>query len=117
VAERDRLHLLTGAPAMTVELFEHHLPYAMALGVEDLWTARFAASADAASQRAAEARSRSWYVSRNARSDLTAMTAGLAGGLSRTLSSAATRPSSSSSGSSGGGSSGGGGGGGGGGSW
>jgi uncharacterized membrane protein len=102
---------------MTVERFEHHLPYAMALGVEEQWAARFAASASAASRQAAEARSRRWYNASSGISDLRGMTTGLAGGLSRTLSSAATRPSSSSGGSSGGGSSGGGGGGGGGGSW
>ncbi|MPZ10781.1 MAG: DUF2207 domain-containing protein [Kiloniellaceae bacterium] len=117
VAERDRLNMLTAEPEMTVELFEHHLPYAMALGVEEDWTARFTASASAASRQAAETRSRRWYVSHSGRESLTAVTAGLSGGLSRTLSSAATRPSSSSGGSSGGGSSGGGGGGGGGGSW
>ncbi|MGF1631509.1 MAG: DUF2207 domain-containing protein [Kiloniellaceae bacterium] len=117
VAERDRLNMLTAEPEMTVELFEHHLPYAMALGVEDQWTARFTASASAASRQAAEERSRRWYSSRSGISDLRGMTKGLTGGLSRTLSSAATRPSSSSRGSSGGGSSGGGGGGGGGGSW
>jgi hypothetical protein len=117
VAERDRLNLLTAEPEMTVEHFEHHLPYAMALGVEDQWTARFTASASAASRQAAETRSRSWYHSRSGRLGLTGMTKGLSSGLSRTLTSAATRPSSSSGGSSGGGSSGGGGGGGGGGSW
>jgi hypothetical protein len=117
VAERDRLNMLTAEPEMTVERFEHHLPYAMALGVEEQWAARFAASASAASRQAAEARSHRWYSSSSGISDLRGMTTGLAGGLSRTLSSAATRPSSSSGGSSGGGSSGGGGGGGGGGSW
>ena len=117
VAERDRLNMLTAEPEMTVERFEHHLPYAMALGVEEQWAARFAASASAASRQAAEARSRRWYNASSGISDLRGMTTGLAGGLSRTLSSAATRPSSSSGGSSGGGSSGGGGGGGGGGSW
>lgn len=117
VAERDRLNLLTAEPEMTVELFEHHLPYAMALGVEDQWAGRFAASAGAASREAAEARSRTWYLSGTRRRDLAGMAKGLSGGLSRTLSRAATKPSSSSRGSSGGGSSGGGGGGGGGGSW
>ncbi|HMA13665.1 MAG TPA: hypothetical protein VKP12_02685, partial [Kiloniellaceae bacterium] len=109
--------MLTNEPLMTVERFEYHLPYAMALGVEEEWAARFAATADAATREAAEARSRSWYRSRRVGSNLSSMTSGLARGLSRTLSSASTRPSSRSGGSSGGGSSGGGGGGGGGGSW
>ncbi|MGD1876450.1 MAG: hypothetical protein ACFB13_03000 [Kiloniellaceae bacterium] len=117
VAEADRLNMLTAEPEMTVEQFEYHLPYAMALGVEEAWTRRFTASADAAVRQAVE-RSRSWYISRDGSPGIAAVAGGLSGGLSRTLSSAATRPSSSSSGgSSGGGSSGGGGGGGGGGSW
>lgn len=121
VAEKDRLNLLTAEPEMTVELFEHHLPYAMALGVEEKWTARFTASASAAAKEAAVQRQRRWYHSHDGRglSDISRATSGLAAGLSSTLSTASTRPSSSggSSGSSGGGSSGGGGGGGGGGSW
>jgi uncharacterized membrane protein len=106
---------------MTVELFEHHLPYAMALEVEKEWTARFTASASAAAKEAAVQRQRRWYHTRDrgSLSDISRATSGLAAGLSSTLSTASTRPSSSgsSSGSSGGGASGGGGGGGGGGSW
>jgi len=117
VAEADRLNLLTAEPEMTVERFEHHLPYAMALGVEEEWAARFTARADAATREAAEARSRNWYRSRDLRSGMPALATGLTSGLSRTLSSASVQPSRSSGGSSGGGSSGGGGGGGGGGSW
>ncbi len=121
VAEKDRLNMLTAEPEMTVELFEYHLPYAMALEVEKEWTARFTASASAAAQEAAVQRQRHWYHTRDrgSLSDISRATSGLASGLSSTLSTASTRPSSSggSSGSSGGGSSGGGGGGGGGGSW
>ncbi len=121
VAEKDRLNMLTAEPEMTVELFEYHLPYAMALGVEKEWTARFTASASAAARKAAAQHQQRWYHSRSGDGfrDLSGVTSGLAAGLSSTLSTASTRPSSSSgsSGSSGGGSSGGGGGGGGGGSW
>lgn len=121
VAEKDRLNMLTAEPEMTVELFEYHLPYAMALEVEKEWTARFTASASAAAQEAAVQRQQRWYHTRERGGfrDLSGVTSGLASGLSSTLSTAATKPSSSgsSSGSSGGGSSGGGGGGGGGGSW
>ncbi|WP_193368881.1 DUF2207 domain-containing protein [Pelagibius marinus] len=121
VAEKDRLNMLTAEPEMTVELFEYHLPYAMALDVEKEWTARFTASASAAAREAAVQRQRRWYHTRDrgSLSDISRATSGLAAGLSSTLSTASTRPSSSggSSGSSGGGSSGGGGGGGGGGSW
>jgi len=118
VAEKDRLNMLTAEPQMTVELFEHHLPYAMALGVEREWTDRFTASASAAAKREAAVRHQRWHRSRWNTNDISGMTAGLASGLSSTLTTASTKPSSSgSSGSGGGGSSGGGGGGGGGGSW
>ncbi|MEO3427576.1 DUF2207 domain-containing protein [Pelagibius sp. CAU 1746] len=114
VAEADRLNMLTAEPEMTLDLFEHHLPYAMALGVEEPWTRRFTENASAAVQQAAES-GRRWYRSRTGHRSFASMAPALAGGLSRTLSSASTPPSKSSS--SGGGSSGGGGGGGGGGSW
>ncbi|WP_193368880.1 DUF2207 domain-containing protein [Pelagibius marinus] len=114
VAEASQMNLLTAEPEMTLDLFEHHLPYAMALGVEEQWTRRFTENASAAVQQAAES-GRNWYRSRSGPRSFTGMAPALASGLSRTLSSAASPPSSSSS--SGGGSSGGGGGGGGGGSW
>lgn len=118
VAEKDRLNMLTAEPQMTVELFEHHLPYAMALGVERQWSDRFTASASAAAQKEAAVRQQRWHRSHWSTGDISGMTSSLSSGLSSTLSTASTRPSSSSSGgSSGGGSSGGGGGGGGGGSW
>ncbi len=119
VAEKDRLNMLTKEPQMTVELFEHHLPYAMALGVEKEWSDRFTASASAAAQQEAAVRQQRWHRSNWTTRDISGMTSSLTSGLSSTLSTASTRPSSSgsSSGSSGGGSSGGGGGGGGGGSW
>jgi len=118
VAEKDRLNMLTAEPQMTVELFEYHLPYAMALGVEKEWTRRFTASASAAAQQEAAVRQQRWHRSRWGTQGIAGMTTGLASGLSSTLGTASTKPSSSSSsGSSGGGSSGGGGGGGGGGSW
>lgn len=115
VAEGDRLNMLTSEPKMTVELFEHHLPYAMALDVEKEWSRRFSKSADAATQEAAQ-HSRRWYRAHDRHRGLSSLAPALSSGLSRTLSSAATPPSKS-GGSSGGGSSGGGGGGGGGGSW
>jgi uncharacterized membrane protein len=115
VAERDRLNMLTAEPQMTLAHFEHHLPYAMALGVEKEWSRRFGESADAAARDAAE-RSRSWYRTHGSPQSLSSFAPDLSRGLSHTLSSAATAPSKS-GGSSGGGSSGGGGGGGGGGSW
>ena len=38
VAESDRMAVLGDEPAMTLEIFERHLPYAMAMGMVDLWT-------------------------------------------------------------------------------
>ncbi|WP_421708611.1 DUF2207 domain-containing protein [Algihabitans sp.] len=119
VAEGDRMNQLTAAPEMTLETFERHLPYAMALGVEQEWTVRFQATASAASLAQAKRQPR-WYRSSSFRDDrpnLAGVGSRLSGGLSRTLSTASSRPSKRSSGSRGGGSSGSGGGGGGGGSW
>lgn len=117
VAEGERLKVLATEPEMTPEAFEHHLPYAMALGVEKEWADRFAAVADAAAiQQVAQAPR--WYRTQSPSLGMSTIAASLSGTLSSTLTSASTAPSSSgSSGSSGGGSSGGGGGGGGGGSW
>ena len=41
LAEKDRMNLLN-PPGMTPEHFEAALPYAFALGVEHLWTKKFA---------------------------------------------------------------------------
>ncbi len=123
VAKADRLNVAGRVPEITEALYETHLPYAMALGVEQAWTdkltASMAASAgDPATRRAYEP---DWLVTGDGRP---ARAGTLATTLSRNLGGAAafasTRPSSSSSSggfSSGGGSSGGGGGGGGGGGW
>jgi uncharacterized membrane protein YgcG len=115
VAEQDRLEALN-PPELTPALFEKYLPYALALDVENAWSAKFAATLDAAGERAA-AYSPSWYRGA-AWSTLGA--AGFAGSLGGSfagaIASSSTAPGSS-SGSSGGGSSGGGGGGGGGGGW
>ncbi|MGP1253119.1 MAG: DUF2207 domain-containing protein [Kiloniellales bacterium] len=119
VAERDRLNVLTAEPEMTLEAFEHHLPYAMALGVEEQWSGRFLAAARPASLEQAK-RQPHWYRSTRLRSPhlrLADLGSRLSGGLSRTLSMAAKSPNNRSGGSRGGGFSGGGRGGGGGGSW
>ncbi|WP_417816164.1 DUF2207 domain-containing protein [Thalassospira alkalitolerans] len=44
VAEEDRLNFAGEESEITAALFEKHLPYAMALGVEDVWTDKFEAS-------------------------------------------------------------------------
>ena len=121
LAERDALALAGNAPAMSIALYEKHLPYAMALGVEDKWSARFStALANGLIDPAQRDYQPDWYHSRSSFSTPLAMSAALAAGLSSATALASSPPSSRSSGgggSSGGGSSGGGGGGGGGGGW
>jgi uncharacterized membrane protein YgcG len=122
LAESDALALAGNAPAMSIALYEKHLPYAMALGVEDKWSARFSAALASGLIDPAQRDYRpDWYHSRSQFSTPLAMSSALAAGLSSATALASSPPSSSSSGggggSSGGGSSGGGGGGGGGGGW
>lgn len=124
VAEADRLNAAGRDPEITEALFEKHLPYAMALGVEDEWTDKFDAWLDAAATAPGQSKSAyrpSWYSSRNAArwKGPSSLTRGLSRGLRSAASTASTRPSSSSGGggTSSSGSSGGGGGGGGGGGW
>jgi len=112
VAEGDELKL-AGAPPLTRELFENHLPAALALGVEQHWAERFATvfATQAASQ------SPSWYHGdRWDSSDVGRFSKSFGSSFSSAIAAASTAPGSS-SGSGGGGSSGGGGGGGGGGGW
>ena len=121
LAERDALALAADAPAMSIALYERHLPFAMALGVEDKWSARFSeALASGLIDPAQRDYQPSWYHSRSSYSSPQALSGALAAGLASATALASSPPSSSSSdggGSSGGGSSGGGGGGGGGGGW
>ena len=120
LAESDSLARAGDAPAMSIALYEQHLPYAMALGVEARWTARFSqAIATGLIEPGEQGYQPRWYDSRRPISSPAALTASLGSSLALASSSASTPPasSSSSSGSSGGGSSGGGSGGGGGGGW
>jgi uncharacterized membrane protein len=122
LAESDVLALAGNAPAMSIALYEKHLPYAMALGVEDKWSARFStALASGLIDPAQREYQPDWYHSRSRFSTPLALSSALAAGLVSATALASSPPSSSSSGggggSSGGGSSGGGGGGGGGGGW
>ena len=120
VAEKDRMNMLN-PPERTPELFERHLPYALALGVEQQWTEGFADVLSKASQDPNSGNTTyrpRWYSGSDFGSNIGSMTNSLSGGLSSAISSASAAPGSSGSGgSSGGGSSGGGGGGGGGGGW
>ena len=114
ITERERLDRMT-PPADTPELFEKYLPFAIALGVENRWAARFAAVLAAAAAQGQQGFA--WYSgSGNPWSNPTDFANSMGSSLASTISSASTAPGSS-SGSGGGGSSGGGGGGGGGGGW
>jgi uncharacterized membrane protein YgcG len=113
--ERDPMQRVS-EPEVTPERFEKYLPYAVALGVEKAWTARFAAALAQAGKPLTQY-SPDWCTG----SDFATLgAAGFAATLGSALSSAVSSASSapgSSSGGGGGGSSGGGGGGGGGGGW
>jgi len=114
VAEEERLDMLH-PPQKTPELFEKYLPYALALGVENDWSEKFADVLAAASVDTGY--SPSWYTGTNWKTaGMTGVVSSLGSSFSSAISSSSSAPGSS-SGSSGGGSSGGGGGGGGGGGW
>ncbi|WP_298917088.1 DUF2207 domain-containing protein [uncultured Algimonas sp.] len=126
-AEKDRLNMadpVSGRPpAMTVELYERFLPYAMALGVEKPWTKQFETSLprEAAEYRPAYAHG-DMLSGRGDPVDFTrslnkTLTSGVAAAAPVSQSSGSGSSSGFSSGSGGGGFSGGGGGGGGGGGW
>ena len=111
--EQERLKFISTPPTRTPELYETYLPYAVALGVEEQWTAQFA-SVFADLKKQGTPYTNHWYVH-----DLHRYTAGnLPTNIGSTLTHCiSTSSPGSSSGSSGSGSSGGGGGGGGGGAW
>ena len=112
-AEEDRLNALN-PPEQTPALFEKYLPYALALGVDQAWSERFAAKIARESQ---DHYRPNWYSSSSwDRFDPAGFSSSLGSSLSNAVASSSTAPGSS-SGSSGGGFSGGGGGGGGGGGW
>jgi uncharacterized membrane protein YgcG len=115
IAEKDELNL-RNPPQKTPNLFEMMLPYALALGVEQQWSEKFAKVLAAIQGPSGEGYSPSWYDGRWNTSNLSKTTNGLSSGLSSAVSSSVSPPGSSSGGG-GGGSSGGGGGGGGGGGW
>lgn len=115
VAEADEMKF-RHAPALTPELFEKFLPYAIALGVETQWAKRFH-SVFAQLEQQGRSHSPIWYRgNRWQTNNLTGFSSAVGSSLSSAVASSSTAPGSS-SGSGGGGSSGGGGGGGGGGGW
>ena len=115
IAEKDELNL-RNPPEKTPALFESYLPFALALGVEQEWSERFARLL--AGLRAADGSPYhpSWYSGSWSGMNLSSATSSLSSGLGSAISSSVSAPGSSSGGG-GGGSSGGGGGGGGGGGW
>ena len=113
VAEHPELRL-KNPPDTTPAHFEALLPYAIALGVEDVWGRHFAATT--ASSVAGGHYQPGWYHGSGFdHRDMSGFSSGVAGGIAGGIAASATAPGSSSGGS--GGSSGGGGGGGGGGGW
>ncbi len=115
VAEREEMNF-RNPPEKTPELFEKFLPYALALGVEQHWTERFAGLFSRLEERG-EHYQPVWYHGHHWQlHSLGNFSRSLGNSLGSALSSSSTAPGSS-SGSGGGGSSGGGGGGGGGGGW
>jgi uncharacterized membrane protein len=114
-AEKDRLERMN-PPEKTPALFEKFLPFAIALGVENSWSKKFAGVLAGAGDEGNSYRP-VWYSGRQVHSFSPTLMAGSLGpSLASAVSSSSTAPGSS-SGSGGGGSSGGGGGGGGGGGW
>ena len=115
VAESDELARLAGPgapPALDAERYEHLLPYAVALEVEDAWTKKFTLAVGAAAAAAATS-AMAWYHGADS-GDIGSFARTIGSSLNSQISSSSTPPGSSSGGG-GGGSSGGGGGGGGGG--
>ena len=115
VAEKDELNL-RNPPEKTPQLFEVMLPFALALGVEQAWSEKFAAVLAAIRNPDGSAYSPTWYNGTWNTANLSKATNSLSSGLNSAVSSS-VRPPGSSSGGGGGGFSGGGGGGGGGGGW
>jgi len=115
IAEKDELNL-RNPPEKTPELFESYLPFALALGVDQQWSERFASVLANIHGPDGGAYRPSWYNGSWNSSNLGKTTSKLSSSLNSAISSSVSPPGSSSGGG-GGGSSGGGGGGGGGGGW
>jgi uncharacterized membrane protein YgcG len=115
IAEKDELNL-RNPPDKTPQLFEAYLPFALALGVDQQWSERFASLLSSIRQPDGSAYHPTWYNGSWNSNSLTASTSQISGALNSAITSSVTPPGSSSGGG-GGGFSGGGGGGGGGGGW
>lgn len=115
IAEKEEMNL-RNPPEKTPELFERYLPFALAMGVDQQWTERFAAVFASLREPGGTPYHPVWYTGAWNAHDFSAATSNLTSELGTAISSSVTAPGSS-SGSGGGGFSGGGGGGGGGGGW
>ena len=115
VAEKDELNL-RNPPDKTPQLFELYLPYALALGVDQAWSEKFASVLSSVRDPSGKGWQPTWYNGAWDSSRPLATTNSLSSGLNSAIARSVTPPSSSSGGG-GGGFSGGGGGGGGGGGW
>jgi len=115
IAEKDELNL-RNPPEKTPQLFEALLPFALALGVDQQWSERFASVLAEIRNRDGGAYQPRWYHGDWNSANLTRTTSQLSSGLHSAIRSSVSPPGSSSGGG-GGGFSGGGGGGGGGGGW
>lgn len=115
IAEKDEMNL-RNPPEKTPQLFESYLPYALALGVDQEWSEKFAAVLAAVRGPDGNTYQPGWYNGRWSTSSFSSNAKSLSSGLNSAIASSVSPPGSS-SGSGGGGSSGGGGGGGGGGGW
>ena len=115
IAEKDELNL-RNPPEKTPQLFERYLPFALALGVDQKWSEKFAGVLAAIRGPDRGGYQPSWYKGPWNSSNPVSISKNLSRGLSSAIASSVTPPGSSSGGG-GGGFSGGGGGGGGGGGW
>jgi uncharacterized membrane protein YgcG len=115
IAEKDELNL-RNPPEKTPQLFEALLPFALALGVDQQWSERFASVLASIRNPDGSAYRPGWYHGDWNNANLTRTTSQLSSGLHSAIRSSVSPPGSSSGGG-GGGFSGGGGGGGGGGGW
>ena len=115
IAEKDEMNL-RNPPKKTPELFEAYLPFALALGVDQAWSEKFATVLATIRGPDGQPYQPVWYSGTWNMAKFSRSMNSLSSGLSSAVSSSVTPPGSS-SGSGGGGFSGGGGGGGGGGGW
>jgi uncharacterized membrane protein YgcG len=115
VAEKYEMEL-RNPPEKTPELFEKYLPYALALGVDQSWSEKFASILRNAQLGDGSPYQPTWYNGSWDRFNVSSTTTAITHSLNSAVTHSVTPPGSS-SGSGGGGFSGGGGGGGGGGGW